>query len=378
MPSVKAPLVGAAKATSIDWVRIALVGGVDFGEADIFGHQTLLLDELPRLQHGAEADAEAARPISDLDLLLRARARCAAADRGCERKGQAAGDHACDHVCVSCDGSASSEARNSAVSATAPGVPIRGLRQRNIDRAADAARPRRHHHDVIGEDHRLLHVVRDEQNRHRTHGVNAKELAVHAAAGLRIEPRERLVHQQDLRLADKAARERDAAAHAAGQLVRIGLLEPAEPDQIEHRARAPQAFGRRHGARFERERDVPDRHPPRQQAIVLEHVADVAPVHRGVGPLPHHDHPAGVGKDETRGHVEKRGLARTGRTENGDDATDAHIETDVAQNLETAAIGRRKMFGNILKRDGRTAATIRHPRQHRLGEIDVGFARHCR
>ena len=55
-----------------------------------------------------------------------------------------------------------------------------------------------------------------------------------------------------------------------------------------------------------------------------------------------------------------------------------HIEADVAQHLETAAIGRRKMFGNILKRDGRTAATIGHPRRRRLGEIDVGFARHRR
>jgi hypothetical protein len=94
--------------------------------------------------------------------------------------------------------------------------------------------------------------------------------------------------------------------------------------------------------------------------------------------LPHHDHPPGVGKDEARGHVEKRGLARTGGPENGDDVADAHIEADVAQDLETAAIGRRKMFGNILKRDGRTAATIGHPRQRRRGETDVGFARHRR
>src|SRR5437762_4583342 len=42
--------------------------GVDFGEADIFRHQALLLDKLSRLQHGAETDAETAGPISDLDL----------------------------------------------------------------------------------------------------------------------------------------------------------------------------------------------------------------------------------------------------------------------------------------------------------------------
>ena len=136
--------------------------------------------------------------------------------------------------------------------------------------------------------------------------MNAKEFPVHAATGLGIQSRERLVHQQNLRLADEAATERHPAAHPAGKLMRIGLLEAAEPDKIEHRTGAPQSLRRRHGASLERERDVLDRHPPRQQAIILEHVADATPVNRGIGPLPHHDDPAGVGKDEARSHVEQR------------------------------------------------------------------------
>ena len=148
--------------------------GVDLGETDIFRHQPLLLHELAGLQHRAEPDAEAARPISDLDLLLRVSARRGAADRGGEGKEQRASDPACDHVCVSCVGSASSEARNSLASAMAFSRSDPRLRQRNVDGAADAAGPRRHHHDVIGENHRLLHVVGDEQDRHRAHGVDAQ------------------------------------------------------------------------------------------------------------------------------------------------------------------------------------------------------------
>ena len=58
--------------------------------------------------------------------------------------------------------------------------------------------------------------------------------------------RERLVHQQDLRLGGERARDRDALAHAAGQLGRVAVLEAVEADQLDEvrrRARCACAFG---------------------------------------------------------------------------------------------------------------------------------------
>ena len=123
MPSVNAPVVAAAKATSIDWVIIALVGPLTSAKWIYSGHEPLLLGELAGLQHRAEADAEAARPVADLDLLLGVRARRAATDRDGDVRGE---NLRVIMVRSPAIGSASSEARNSVVSAMAPGVPIRG------------------------------------------------------------------------------------------------------------------------------------------------------------------------------------------------------------------------------------------------------------
>ncbi len=108
---------------------------------------------------------------------------------------------------------------------------------------------------------------------------------MHGGARLRVEPGERLVHQQQTRLADEAAGERNPAAHAARQLMRIGLGEVGKPDEGERVARAPPPFRGRHRAGLERERHIGERDPPGQQAIVLEHVADPAPVDRAGGVL---------------------------------------------------------------------------------------------
>jgi hypothetical protein len=62
------------------------------------------------------------------------------------------------------------------------------LRQRHGDGAANAARTRRHHHHAVSKHDRLLHVMGDEEDRHAPHVMDAKELAMHAAAGLGIEP----------------------------------------------------------------------------------------------------------------------------------------------------------------------------------------------
>ena len=64
-----------------------------------------------------------------------------------------------------------------------------------------------------------------------------EQLVFHQLARLDVERGERLVHQQDLRVEDQHLRERDALAHAAGELVRIAVLEAGEADAREPVAR---------------------------------------------------------------------------------------------------------------------------------------------
>ncbi len=75
-----------------------------------------------------------------------------------------------------------------------------------------------------GEIDRLEHRMGDEH-----HGLaraacqSAEQVVVELEAGDLVERRERLVHQQQRRLGDQRARDRDAHLHAAGQLARIGV-----------------------------------------------------------------------------------------------------------------------------------------------------------
>ena len=57
-----------------------------------------------------------------------------------------------------------------------------------------------------------------------------EQLVLHQLARLDVERRERLVHQQDLRVEDQHLRERDALPHSARQLVRVAVLEAREAD----------------------------------------------------------------------------------------------------------------------------------------------------
>ena len=52
----------------------------------------------------------------------------------------------------------------------------------------------------------------------------------HQGPGLHVERGERLVHEQDLRVVDEGGGERDALALAAGQLVRVAVLEGGQAD----------------------------------------------------------------------------------------------------------------------------------------------------
>ena len=59
----------------------------------------------------------------------------------------------------------------------------------------------------------------------------AEQFVVELLAGDLVERAERLVEQEDLRIHHQRAGQRATHLHAAGELLRILLLEPVEPDE---------------------------------------------------------------------------------------------------------------------------------------------------
>ena len=117
---------------------------------------------------------------------------------------------------------------------------------------ADAAGPPRQHHDAVGDPHRFLEIMRDIDRAHRAIGEQADKILHQQFAGLRIQRRQRLVHQQDRGPHRQRARDADALAHAAGQLLGIGAAEirqaGAAQRVVDHRAALARRQGRRAAA----------------------------------------------------------------------------------------------------------------------------------
>ena len=74
------------------------------------------------------------------------------------------------------------------------------------------------HDDLVGERHRLDLVVGDVDHRRRQLLVELGELEPHLHAELGVEVGERLVEEEDLRVAHQRPADRDALALAAGEL----------------------------------------------------------------------------------------------------------------------------------------------------------------
>jgi len=106
---------------------------------------------------------------------------------------------------------------------------------------------------------RLLNVVRDDHDPLGRDAAIVPQIEEIAAQGFRcqhVERGKRLVEQQDIRIDDERARETHTLAHAAGQLLRICVLEAVEPDHIDG-ANCPTAPLRgRHAQGFQAELDV--------------------------------------------------------------------------------------------------------------------------
>ena len=149
--------------------------------------------------------------------------------------------------------------------------------QVDVEHRLDRAGPGGHHHDLVGERDRLLQVVRHEDHRRPRLVPQRQQLGGHDRLGLHVERAERLVHQQDRRLVDQRRRQRHPLAHAAGELVRMMVLEPGQADHPQPVPRVGERLLLRDAAEQRPHRHVAEHRLPRQQRVGLEHEAGAAP-----------------------------------------------------------------------------------------------------
>ena len=139
----------------------------------------------------------------------------------------------------------------------------------------DPPGPRRHHQHPVGQQHRLVDAVGDEQHRLARRQPQLLEVDPQLLAGQRVERAERLVHQQERRVVDQRAHDRGALLHAARELVRVAVLELGEADRREQLAGAGQMVGRGQAAQLDLHQHVAEHRPPVEQDRLLEDDAEL-------------------------------------------------------------------------------------------------------
>ncbi len=194
-----------------------------------------------------------------------------------------------------------------------------------------------HDRDPVGHGQGFLLVVRHVDEGRPQLGLDPLQLELHLLPQLDVERPERLVEQERGRAVDERAGEGDALLLAAGELPRLALLEPFEPDDAEHLFDPRALLALVHPLQPHPERDVvPDRHV-REERVVLEDHVHVAPVRRHGGDVDAAEQdPPLVGLLEAADHPEGRRLPAAARPEQGEELALLDLDRDGAHRLDAA------------------------------------------
>ena len=175
--------------------------------------------------------------------------------------------------------------------------------------------------------------MRDEHRRQAQGVEQLPKLRSHACPRVRVESRKRLVEQQQRRIPCQRPGECHALALSAGELPDASAGERLDPEPLEQR------LGVRTIARPEA--DVPEDVEMREQRVLLEEVADSAPLGRDVDPhrgVEQHRvadaHAAALRSQESRHHAQNGRLPGSRRTDEGERL--ALLDGQVGSRLEGA------------------------------------------
>ena len=190
----------------------------------------------------------------------------------------------------------------------------------------------------MAERHRLALVVRDVDGRDPEVVLQRGDVRAHLDAQLRVEVRERLVHQEDARRAHDRAAHRHALPLAARELRGLAVEEALEPEPPRDLGGALLALGLLDTGHLQREGDVLGDGEVRVERVVLEDHRDVALLRRQVGHVAAADqHRARVDLLQAREHPERRRLPRARRADEHHQLAVADIEVERIDGRRRAA-----------------------------------------
>ena len=199
--------------------------------------------------------------------------------------------------------------------------------------------------------------MRDEQDGLAGFLPDAQQLDLHQIAGLGIERRERLVHQQDVRIGGERAGETDALLHAARELVRVVPFEADEADHLDEPLGDAVTRSGRDALQFKSELDVALHRPPGQEPELLEHHGTIGP---GTGDFsPVHGQFAGIGPQQAEQDIEERALATAGWSDNRQELAFADVDIEAVQRAHRPAVRRPEGEVDVATLDIRCHATPR-------------------
>ena len=211
------------------------------------------------------------------------------------------------------------------------------------------------HGDPLPERHRLDLVVRHVDGRHAEPLVQLRELGAHRDAQLRVEVRERLVHQERLRLAHDRPPHRDALPLPARERRRLAVEQLLEPERLRDLVDAPLPLRLRQLLQLEPEGEVlPHRHV-RIERVVLEDHRDVALLRRHLGDVDAADRDVAV-RDvlEAGDHAQQRRLAAAGRADEDAELALGDLERELVDGPDAVRIDLR----DLVERDPAHAALL--------------------
>ena len=153
-----------------------------------------------------------------------------------------------------------------------------------------------------------------------------------SARKLRVEVRQRLIHQAHRRLGDDGAAQRHALLLPAGQLPGLAFQQRTDAEDFHRALQTARALRRRHAPCLQSEHDVLGHRQMREQRIGLEHHGDAARGGRQARNVAAADFDAALARGLQSGDdAQAGGLAAAGRPEQHGEAARSHVQRDAVQ-----------------------------------------------